>query len=764
MTDCEEKKSKQTSISSEDESHGKEHKYEVQPAALSTTQRHSDREEDYPCRLSGSPSDNICSQFFMSDPSVSEDGDESSARVIRASNRSQLSGRRMQFSLDNDARVRSARAPMIPTSPGSTSLSSWDTASPATKKMYLFHSFPDRSESSQPHEELVASNRSNNSGVGFRLHNRSDLSNNSGYAATFSRRRRNQGIRHAPCDGSCRSYANQATSQASSETRYRVLDVPGCEFSLDGSQQEKGTEQALLTPIGNASPLYRAMTKESHPSLLIGAAERSLSSRCVSRMSGPALLDDTRIAINESSPPGMDDSIAMTLSDDSDPQEVHHRRLPSSMPVRCEPNHNLADDERTAVLPPRTKRRAAPTAQSHKRSRSGDTAAAKLTTGTSWKGMERDRLPLPSMADDDEDLKEEGADGFVLTRPRTHLPVVSRVQGYLPCDFYARSRFPSVFNPPVASALRGKSQPPPKVPAVSAAGALAEVSSLYSSQHSEELTGLPINYNAISFMGEGTRNHFDTSEGNTSETKQGKGIGHNVRLHQRDEAGPNPSLRTGDSRIGSDTGGVDAQLLNQSGSGLPDSPFANFGKNSAEKAPRWRFLPSSVVTDGEEDTHKFYTCPRCRTRQREFFTVSSAPSQDSGPSSYLALYFALYVTASLFIFGLEEGWNPLDCIYFAVITLTTCGLGDLVREKRYAVCLVGVMGLFLIRLIRYCLWRRCQRRRRINSSVRCSFTLESPALAYYLEPISPASLMIKLLSIGSRSKWNRARIANRSRP
>jgi len=31
---------------------------------------------------------------------------------------------------------------------------------------------------------------------------------------------------------------------------------------------------------------------------------------------------------------------------------------------------------------------------------------------------------------------------------------------------------------------------------------------------------------------------------------------------------------------------------------------------------------------------------------------------------------------AIYIFGKEEGWPPLDCVYFAVITLTTAGLGD----------------------------------------------------------------------------------------
>lgn len=73
-----------------------------------------------------------------------------------------------------------------------------------------------------------------------------------------------------------------------------------------------------------------------------------------------------------------------------------------------------------------------------------------------------------------------------------------------------------------------------------------------------------------------------------------------------------------------------------------------------------------------------FICPRCKTRQRSFIDVTSAASQFESPLGYLTLFFSLYLVSVLFVFGLEEGWRPLDCIYFAVITLTTAGLGDFV--------------------------------------------------------------------------------------
>jgi len=106
------------------------------------------------------------------------------------------------------------------------------------------------------------------------------------------------------------------------------------------------------------------------------------------------------------------------------------------------------------------------------------------------------------------------------------------------------------------------------------------------------------------------------------------------------------------------------------------SLFLPNGVKTTQRFDRLQFLPQ--ISSAAGNKYPTYVCPICKTRQREFFTVSSAPKQFEGAGSYIALFFAVYVITSLYVFGLQEGWGKLDCIYFAVITLTTAGLGDLV--------------------------------------------------------------------------------------
>ena len=115
--------------------------------------------------------------------------------------------------------------------------------------------------------------------------------------------------------------------------------------------------------------------------------------------------------------------------------------------------------------------------------------------------------------------------------------------------------------------------------------------------------------------------------------------------------------------------------------------FARSTKNTLSR-------PSFGVPDHEADKFPTFVCPNCRTRQRNFFTVSSAPRQFESPAGYLAFYMAIYVVSSLFIFGLEEGWPALDCVYFAVITLTTAGLGDYVPSTDSAKIICSVFIYF----------------------------------------------------------------------
>jgi Ion channel len=158
---------------------------------------------------------------------------------------------------------------------------------------------------------------------------------------------------------------------------------------------------------------------------------------------------------------------------------------------------------------------------------------------------------------------------------------------------------------------------------------------------------------------------------------------HQPSPQRRDPPREDHSFESSDaSSDGSDENQSSIHVLRESRNRhLPDHspPSSSNQRSPGPKFDRRQFLPqTSRIDDREEVNYPTYICPVCKTRQREFFTVSSAPRHVGSAWGYIALYSTIYVVASLYIFGLQEGWSRLDCIYFAVITLTTAGLGDFV--------------------------------------------------------------------------------------
>jgi len=102
-------------------------------------------------------------------------------------------------------------------------------------------------------------------------------------------------------------------------------------------------------------------------------------------------------------------------------------------------------------------------------------------------------------------------------------------------------------------------------------------------------------------------------------------------------------------------------------------------------------LQPTLETD---DGKRSFICPRCNTRQREFFTVATVPKTFENPISFMVVYFVVYVILALFIFGVEEGWPTLDCVYFSIMTLTTIGLGDYVPTSNSAKIVCSIFMYF----------------------------------------------------------------------
>ena len=352
----------------------------------------------------------------------------------------------------------------------------------------------------------------------------------------------------------------------------------------------------------------------------------------------------------------------------------------------------------------------------HRRTRSGDEAAATLLTGSSeWIGMELDKLPLPNERDADNYQEED-----VTPNDTTGLKRKTSQQRWKA----SRKNSPVHAGNPASEdsfVYSGKditnleegisTRFSPRVTGSAAANVDSNGLSPKAGLHRN------LSFGEVSFSD--TESHFSWISNRGSSVKLSGGETDFSQFQGFPSNQVDSTIITGRTPPATNTirgihhdvemqakGNVDT--YNNAGIHTMASPI--HAANNTAKADKNKDYP-------------MFTCPKCKTEQRNFFTVTSAPNDYESPAGYLVSYFIIYMIMSLFIFGMEvslcysecsiqsiltcvfsqdnclfliskEGWPAMDCVYFSVTTLTTTGLGDYVPTTDSAKIICSIFIYF----------------------------------------------------------------------
>ena len=631
--------------------------------------------------------DEDSNRFFMSEPSFSEDGDASSGQVIRAPQPARLFGRHNSSDEDEPQqriRGRRQRSPYrsAPTSPGNTSLSSWDSPGPGKVKNLI-------------HVQFVPPNLPS-----------ADNSTTGSYNPRFLPPTHSSSIdddrkQLPPMPLPPPTPPHRESSDATDVDSYFLRQLQYA--TSDPSTRTPGSLNLMNNY--DHDQIYHGsfvLRDDSHQRMS-SAADESIA----------MTLSDSSADDNGDAGNGVDNSASLEFPSLSSASHVVagnsgiHHGAGRSRPTSAAKQRTLQRPSKHSTAQRQQQQQSQTLVQKdHRRLRSGDAVAAKIATGRQeWKGMRSSKIYMPMQEDDDGDDEEEDrplhkkpeviarrsskgqqklANG-VPAQQETTFPVPVQQDQQQSAEGTAEIGFMQA--PPVSErvyygTLSSQQQPqstPPGAPASSWPPHMSPLPptsyvggstrQMYPQGHkwsSDSVEEFPLNHQPESALDAGDDDYAFAYSGDDNDQPVTQG-----RVH----FASNPLHFQLDK---SDVDVENPHYLEKIRASPGNSPFANIGKKSAEKAKRATFLPQHSFGDQEGKNYHFYVCPRCKTRQREFFTVNDAPRQLEGPGSYLALYFSIYVISSLFIFGLEEGWETGDCIYFAVVTLTTAGLGDFV--------------------------------------------------------------------------------------
>jgi hypothetical protein len=597
------------------------------------------------------------SRMFLSEASLSEGGDSSG----------HVQARHLYGPPPPPTHQPHAAQPSpVPTSPGNTSLSSWD--SPAIKNRVLLQFTPEK----QPRVHLT---RGPNGAAVSVLPNTSRHSRDSEVDSIYENSP--QVSQPPPLPSMSNSDHQQQMTMDEVGHNARVSPFDGNRLHAIGSFIDKMRHRSTGAVQNNPppSPAYPVEQGADSYQIRTGAAVRGHAQNATA-----AVFDSERTG---------DISLAMTLSDSENEGDQHMALYGTAH--ADEGNDDDDDDdadweeEISAGNHITAKRLARMKAQStgkisnngHRRTRSGDEAAASLATGG-----KHYRIPIPfEHCDDDDDDDGDNNRGLRTMqgrrRDRTHQSrdSVNRPPGgssyvhALP-DASLQNSSGSLSS---VQEERGSGHNALSVTTPTTPGDEVDASSRDPPIYSQSSGEIPAFNPKFSSPGYYSDEEGESENDSTDGPRRGS-----VRENRLQFPLDRHSLNAFEQLFKDRKFRGSAQNVLRTHAAARDSPFQNIGKNSTEKANRSTFMPKSSVIEDDPQSCATYVCPNCRTIQREFFTHADAPRQLESASGYLALYFGTYVVASLFIFGLEEGWEPLDCIYFAVVTLTTAGLGDFV--------------------------------------------------------------------------------------
>jgi hypothetical protein len=323
----------------------------------------------------------------------------------------------------------------------------------------------------------------------------------------------------------------------------------------------------------------------------------------------------------------------------------------------------------------------------HRRKRSGDIVAASIYAGSAdWAGMELDKIPLPEQRgiDDDMEFFDDAPNFFIDSRSRSK-KVLETTNSGSSSEINLPAKIDDVstrFSPRVTRSdhegYRTRNKSVHEEPFLRKNYSFGDRSA---STHDSESNFSWISHRT--FQTKETANGREYAQdniGDSSQTGDTSGLSNIAPFYSSDKDGqfhPQPLINNRSVPVKNERSdspgpappplerhaGIENEIKHFQSRVHVRSKSDNSSYNSVASAK------SVSSIEIEEDVYPTYICPRCSTKQREFFTVASVHKDSKGGSGgWMVVIFITYMVGALFLFGWEVCFISFLSIQFPPCT------------------------------------------------------------------------------------------------